>query len=206
MRRVQLLDLFCGAGGAAMGYDLAGFEVVGVDIEPQPRYPFRFVQGDALTFPLDGFDALHASPPCQAFTRLRGRYPDREYPDLISATRERLEASGKPFVIENVAQAPIRRDLVLCGGMFELRVYRHRAFESNVPLVAPFHPRHVVRADPGGQRKAHYLAGGFVTVTGHIGSFAGEAMGIGWMIGLELSQAIPPAYTRYIGDQLRCHV
>jgi SAM-dependent methyltransferase len=129
---MRLLDLFCGAGGAAKGYADAGFEVVGVDIEPQPNYPFEFVRADALTFPLDGFDAVHASAPCQAFTVYRNNsaHVRQDHPNLIPQTRERLIASGLPYVIENVPGAPLIDPIQLCGTSFPpLEVRRHRIFE-----------------------------------------------------------------------------
>lgn len=107
---MRLLDLFCKAGGAGMGYHRAGFEIVGVDIEPQPNYPFEFIEADAMTFPLNGFDAIHASPPCQRYTQLGTREDLTHYPDLVDATRERLESSGKAWVIENV---PGKHDLAI---------------------------------------------------------------------------------------------
>jgi DNA (cytosine-5)-methyltransferase 1 len=202
--RPRLLDLFCGAGGAAVGYSRAGFDVVGVDIKPQPRYPFEFHQGDAMTYSLDGFDAIHASPPCQRYTALKSVFDASGYEDLAEATRSRLVGSGLPWVIENVVGAPIRRDLILCAAPFGLRSYRHRIFESNVFLWNPEHPRHTTRVNRRKKnRRDHWDAGGFVTVVGDIGSYVGpEAMGIDWMTGNELSQAIPPAYTEFIGKQL----
>jgi DNA (cytosine-5)-methyltransferase 1 len=203
---MRLLDLFCGAGGAAMGYDRAGFDVTGVDNRPQPRFPFAFVQADALEYVAahgHEFDVIHASPPCQAYTPLRA-VDKREYPDLVGATRKALQATGKPYVIENVPGAPLQHPIALCGGMFPgLRVYRHRLFESSELLLAPSHPKHVVKAT-GTQRgrKAHYEAGGFITITGDVGTYCGGAMEIDWMNGDELSQAIPPAYTEHIGRQL----
>ena len=134
----RLLDLFCGAGGAAMGYHRAGFTVVGVDINPQRHYPFEFHQADALEFDVSGFDAIHASPPCQAFTAYKRR-PNHvgDYPDLIWPTRQKLIASGVPYVIENIPKAPLLNPITLCGSSFGLDVRRHRLFESNVPLLAP---------------------------------------------------------------------
>ena len=138
---MRLLDLFCGAGGAAMGYHRAGFEVVGVDIKPQPHYPFEFHQADALTYPLDGFDVIHASPPCQRwsmYSRNLGTW--ESFPDLITPLRPLLRASGRPYVSENVEGAPLT-GIRLCGSAFGLpvlddRTYlrRHRIFESNVDL------------------------------------------------------------------------
>jgi len=202
---MRLLDLFCGAGGAGMGYSRAGFdEIVGVDIKAQPRYPFTFVRGDALNPPLrlEDFDVIHASPPCQAHTTLRA-VDKRDYADLIPATRALLIASGRPYIIENVPGAPLVDPIRLCGAMFNgLRVYRHRLFESNMQLPEPGHPKglHKIRAT-GTQRgrKAHYASGGFITITGDVGTYCGDAMEIDWMNGNELSQAIPPAYTIWIG-------
>ncbi len=206
--RPKLLDLYCGAGGAGMGYHRAGFDVTGVDIAPQKRFPFRFIQADALGYVArhgHEYDVIHASPPCQAYTSLRALQPDKEHPDLVSATRAALADIGRPYIIENVPGAPLHHYITLCGTMFGLRVYRHRRFETSWLMFQPHHPRHVVNA--GGhkaqrQRKQHYLAGGFVTITGNVGSYCGPAMGIRWMTGQELSQAIPPAYTEWLGHQL----
>ncbi len=204
MTRPRLLDLFCGAGGAAMGYWRAGFDVVGVDIKPQPHYPFEFHQADALTYPLDGFDAIHASPPCQRFSSLRSVMDASKYEDLVEPVRDRLVSSALPYVIENVVGAPLIDPIMLCAASWGLRSYRHRLFESNRMLMAMGHTRHVVRVNRRKKnRRGHWAAGGFVTVVGDIGSYVGpEAMGIDWMTGNELSQAIPPAYTEWIGTQL----
>jgi DNA (cytosine-5)-methyltransferase 1 len=201
--RPRLLDLFCGAGGAAMGYHRAGFDVVGVDINPQPHYPFEFHQADALTYPLDGFDAIHASPPCQSYaiTNNIWKKPEGHYPDLVEPIRERLLASGLPWVIENVPGAPLIDPVTLCGNSFGLRVYRHRLFESQaVFLMAPGHPRHTARASYGRTPTPSE----FFTISGHFGDVEGGklAMGIDWMTRQELAQAIPPAYTEWIGRQL----
>ncbi|MFB9953561.1 DNA cytosine methyltransferase [Cellulomonas denverensis] len=140
-----MLDLFCCAGGAAMGYRRAGFDVVGVDIDPQPRYPFEFHQGDALKFLLEHhgeFDAFHASPPCQAYT-LAQRIQGNDHPDFIAATRSAFELIGKPWVIENVPGSPLNHPVTYCGASFPgLRVYRHRLFESSIPLTPPTHAEH----------------------------------------------------------------
>jgi len=199
-----LLDLFCGAGGCSKGYADAGFDVVGVDVNVQKNYPFEFVQADAMTFDLNGFDVIHASPPCQRYTQLGTREDLSGYPDLVDATRERLTRSGKPWVIENVPGSPLREPIVLCGGMFGLRAYRHRLFESSEALTAPEHKPHTVRVNRRGEnRREHWNNGGFITITGDVGTYCGpEAMGIDWMTGNELSQAIPPAYTEWIGRQL----
>ncbi|WP_216911309.1 DNA methylase [Nocardia noduli] len=205
--RPRLLDLFCCAGGAATGYHRAGFDVVGVDIAPQPRYPFEFHQGDALEFLATHgheFDAVHASPPCQEYCTLHALSPDKRYPDLVAATRALLDQVGRPYVIENVMTAPLirSRSIVLCGNAFGLRTYRHRRFESRLSLSAPAHPRHVVRTATR-QRKARWADGWNISVTGDVGRYVGpEAMGIDWMTGDELCQAIPPAYTEHLGHQL----
>jgi DNA (cytosine-5)-methyltransferase 1 len=184
-----------------MGLHLAGYDVVGVDIKPQPRYPFTFHQADALTFPLDGFDLIWASPPCQRFCALATREDLSHYPDLIDPIRQRLIVQGSPFVIENVPGAPVWSDLVLCGGMFGLRSYRHRLFECSFPVEQPAHPKHKVRVNRRGEnRREHWARGGFITITGDVGVYCGpEAMGIDWMSGNEMSEAIPPAYAEYIG-------
>lgn len=197
----RLLDLFCGAGGAAMGYYRAGFEVVGVDIKPQPRYPFEFHQADAMTYPLDGFDAIHASPPCQAYSRAQ-RIRDNEHPDLIGPLRRRFVLSALPWVIENVPGSPLFDPVLLCGTMFkDLRVYRHRLFESSVLLSTPAHPVHVTPQSKMGRRPKD---GHFIQVVGNFSGvdWARHAMGTPWMTREEMTQAIPPAYTEWIGAQL----
>lgn len=194
-----------------MGYHRAGFDVVGVDIAPQPRYPFAFIQTDVLALDprfLRSFDAIHASPPCQHYSPLNALSPEKEYPDLVAPTRAMLEATGLPWIIENVMTAPLdkARSVTLCGGMFGLRTYRHRRFESNRPLVAPAHPPHVIRTATK-QRKARWAEGWHVSVTGDVGTYVGpEALGVDWMSGDELCQAIPPAYTEHLGRQLVAHL
>lgn len=223
MAKPKLLDLFCGAGGAAMGYYRAGFEVVGVDIAPQPNYPFEFHQAEAFDFVekliddswtarfygLPGFDAVHASPPCQAYSDLQHR-TEREYPTLIEPVRLLLHDCGLPYVIENVEGAPLIDPILLCGTMFPgLRVLRHRLFESNVLLVAPAHPKPHPLVFTHDKRKAHYgqlnQDTSFVQVTGGGNSTVANkaaAMGIDWMTGAELNEAIPPAYTEWVGLQV----
>lgn len=223
-RRPLLLDLFCGAGGAARGYRDAGFDIVGVDIEKQPRYPYKFYQVDAVKYLHDLIDcgeihfvdAIHASPPCQGYSTTRGLHPDREYPMLIEPVRDALKASGKPYVIENVPGAPLIDPVVLCGSHFGLTAWwgnngrvglrRHRLFETSFPVADPGKHDHSLRA---------------ITVTGHGGptmlanpngtprlrgkgysAASREAMGIHWMKRPELSESIPPAYTRYVGKHL----
>lgn len=205
----KALDLFCGAGGASKGLMDAGFDVTGVDIRPMPRHRGdRFIQADAVDFPTEGFDFIWASPPCQRFTCLKSVFDSSKYPDLIEPIRAKLQASGVPWVMENVVGAPLRVDLTLCAAAFGLRSYRHRIFEANFPLTAMAHPGHRVPVNRRKtNRRAHWDAGGFVTVTGDIGSYVGpEAMGIDWMTGAELSQAIPPCYSEYIGKQAIAHL
>jgi DNA (cytosine-5)-methyltransferase 1 len=212
-RRRRLLDLFCCAGGAGLGYSEAGFEVVGVDIRPQPNYPFAFLRHDVMKLDLkfiSTFDAVHASPPCQSYSDLAKRNGNADaWPRLIEPVREMLFRSGLPYIIENVEGAPLVCPVVLCGTMFRgLRVIRHRLFEANFPILTPKHGTH-----PKGhifdKRKAHYGKTDdmrdFVQVTGGGNctvAAARDAMGIDWMTKNELNEAIPPAYTRFIGKQL----
>ena len=211
MSKPRLLDLFCGAGGAAMGYSRAGFEVVGVDIKPQPHYPFEFHQADALTFPLVGFDVIHASPPCQAYsagTRMRNGY-SKDHPRLIEPVRERLLVQSAPWVIENVPGSPLRACLLLCGSMFGLSVRRHRYFESSHLLLGPLcehgatdvviavygdHPENCPVREGHPARRASTLA------------HAHEAMGMDWADWFGTKEAIPPAYAEWIGAQLMAHL
>jgi DNA (cytosine-5)-methyltransferase 1 len=210
--RPRLLDLFCGAGGAAVGYHRAGFDVVGVDNVPQPNYPFVFIQADALEFErvtgAHHFDAIHASPPCQAYSiaAQSRRNEGYKYPDLVGPTRELLAATGLPWVIENVPGAPIRPDVVICGCQVGLPLRRVRWFETSWWHFELAHPCH--------------HTGPVVSVVGHgtptwvrdqlgfnptIADYR-AAMGIDWMNRDELSQAIPPAYTELIGHQLLRHL
>jgi DNA (cytosine-5)-methyltransferase 1 len=224
----RLLDLFCGAGGAAMGYHRSGFDVVGVDINPQPNYPFEFVQAGALEFlgffsgfgvlgVAEAYDAIHASPPCQAFTAYRRTGNVGEYPDLIVETRKLLEETRLPWAIENVAGAPLEEPLMLCGSMFDLDVQRHRYFETNWAIDPPAWPcRHKIWAPdryPGGRSVERTGSSrGLVRACVEIGSWdiplkrQQDAMGIDWMTLEELSEAIPPAYTQAIGAQLLAHI
>lgn len=201
----RLLDLFCCAGGAAMGYHRAGFEVVGVDIAPQPNYPFEFVQADALHYLAQHwqeFDAVHASPPCQRYSAMAACRPGlaETYPDLVPPTRALLELTGLPYVIENVPRAPLRPDLMLCGQMVGLPLYRHRIFESNVHLWQPEHPKHVIPASKAG----HWKPGTIMSISGNVSpmAHARAAMGIDWTTRAELAESIPPAYSELIGGQL----
>lgn len=208
--RPRLLDLFCGAGGAAMGYHRAGFDVVGVDINPQPNYPFEFVRADALEYVAEHghrFDAIHASPPCQAYSRT-GHLADaqggrRSTVTLITPVRDILQTLAKPCVIENVEGAPLRNPLLLCGSMFGLRVRRHRLFETS-DLILGQGCRHAQQGRPVGVlnwgKWGHEIPHG-----GRLAASlddARDAMGIDWMRRAELAESIPPAYTEYIGRQL----
>lgn len=217
MSRPLLLDLFSGAGGAAMGYHRAGFDVVGVDIDPQPNYPFEFVRTDAFTYlerHYAGFAVVHASPPCQAHSTLKHSPGGRDdYPDLVVGTRRRLQvlhrARGTHYIIENVVGAPLVDPIKLCGSQFGLtadgyELRRHRLFETSFPLLQPEcrhelpvlgvygdlakHPRPSTRGVKAGIDQANHL------------------MGIDWMTPKELTQAIPPAYSEWIGTQLLAHL
>jgi len=193
-----------------MGYHRAGFDVVGVDIAPQPNYPFEFIQGDALTSPLDGFDAVHASPPCQAYVGLSAK--DGRHPELIGPIRALLRETGLPYVIENVEGAPLLGAARLCGSSFGLNVRRHRRFESNVPLMVP-----QCQHDTQSEIRAYYGKKGWlvwspkgaqVQKAGRKPLLRGSVeqapadMGIDWMTWDELRESIPPAYTEFIGAQL----
>jgi DNA (cytosine-5)-methyltransferase 1 len=219
MKRPKLLDLFCGAGGCAMGYYRAGFDVVGVDIKPQPRYPFEFVRGDALQPPFDlrRFDVIHASPPCQAYSVANNIHGRSDHPNLIEAVRKTLIESGKPYVIENVPGAPLHFPIRVCGLSLGCAVKRHRLFESNVFLFGTECPLghrrnylkvfgHSVGERVGGKGWVIVCGGGAPAVADCRRradvSLARKAMGIDWMTRAELSQAIPPAYTEFIGRQL----
>lgn len=189
-----------------MGYHRAGFDVVGVDIEDHPSHPFPMLVADALTVPLDGFDAYHASPPCQGYTTMNNRHGSA-YPRLLEQVRERLMATGKPYVIENVpgALSHLRSPIELTGEMFGLGVHRPRLFESNVLLLAPSRPRR--QANPAaiygkqdGRRLWTRRDGSELRVADL--ASGGEAMGIDWMTWDDLREAIPPAYTEWIGTQL----
>jgi DNA (cytosine-5)-methyltransferase 1 len=211
VNRPRLLDLFCGVGGAGWGYHLAGFEVIGVDLYFQKRYPFEFIQGDAFEVApkiWEAFDAIHASPPCLAYADEGHRYRTN-HPDLIPQTREMLIEFGLPWVIENVDTAPLRNPMMLCGTMFPgVRVIRHRMFESSIYMEGPPHRgkhppvfSYDKRRAPNGTNEWD----DYVTVTGggNCGiDAARDAMGIRWATIRELNQAIPPAYTQYVGERL----
>lgn len=202
----RLLDLFCGAGGASVGYNRAGFDIVGVDINPQPNYPFEFHQADALSFPLAGYDVIHASPPCQAYSagsRMRPGY-ESKFPRLIEPVRSRLQEWGGIWIIENVVGAPLRSPTLLCGETFSLRVRRHRLFETthlifnsgcqhhgDIVGVYGDHPEDAYVHSRGGLRRAKTI------------NEAREAIGVPWMqTWQEVKESIPPAYCEFIGAQL----
>lgn len=212
MNRMKCLDLYCGGGGAGHGYYLAGFDVTGVDINPQPKHPahMQFIEGDALEVLKDidycrQFDLIHASPVCKRYSTITKTAKTQEqHPDDIPVVRGLLEKIGKPYVIENVPGAPLKDYVELCGTMFGLNVIRHRWFEC-WPTVwfPPFtcnHQKRVVKHGRKPNRAKHYAA-----VTGHFSdvAFAQESMGIDWLGQKELALAIPPAYTEWIGNQMK---
>lgn len=204
----RLLDLFCCAGGAAEGYAEAGFEVVGVDLKPQPRYPFKFHQADAMTFPLSGFDVIHASPLWYRFTALsQSRGFRKDDPDDVTPIYRRLLASGLPFVVESGTRGPLTNTCLFCGPAFGLEVIRHMYFASNVDLNPP-----ACACIRGGAADGLYVA--------YKGSYGKgrrnpprrsrkewqEAAGLSRMTWAEAHLAVPPAYTRHIGEQLLSHL
>ncbi|MFI9056951.1 DNA cytosine methyltransferase [Streptomyces anulatus] len=205
--QLRVLDLFCCQGGAAMGYHLAGFDVTGIDLAPQPRYPFRFIQADAIDYVREHgaeFDFIHASPPCQRYSRAQ-KIQHRDHPDLIAPTRAALEATGRPWVIENVEEAhrELRDPVTLCAAAFGMRTYRHRLFETggNFTFIPPRHPAHWAPLTKMGRPRA---AGHFAH---YVGNFSGVAeartdMGVGWMNRDGIRECIPPAYTHHIATAL----
>lgn len=207
--KLRALDLFCGAGGASMGLHRAGFDVTGVDIKPQKNYPFTFVQADALTYPLDGFDFIWASPPCHDYSTgtQHRKNVGVVYPRLIAPTRDRLVEAGTPYCIENVpgAHSELIKPVLLCGSMFGLGVVRHRLFETDWELIPVAHlcntrliDRDLVSVTRHGPPARWYRKNPgrtFSIKTWH------AAMGIDWMPRLPLTQAIPPAYSEFIGKQ-----
>jgi DNA (cytosine-5)-methyltransferase 1 len=205
---VKLLDLFCGAGGGAVGYANAGFEVYGVDIMPQPHYPFKFRQYDALKVPMEvlcRFDAIHASPPCQGYSITRNNGSGADAPKLIEPVRALLQASGVPYVIENVPGAPLDNPVMICGTSLGLGIewadlHRHRLFECSFPIMSVAcsrRSRYTIRVYGGGSQRER--AGGRLISQ----EDKRKSMGIDWMTRAEMNEAIPPAYTEYIGCQLR---
>lgn len=217
-KRYRLLDLFCGAGGAAMGYYRAGFDVTGVDIKLQPHYPFSFVLGDALEFcAAHGaeFDVIHASPPCQAYTGMRNITLSRfgsvktQHPDMIAATRRVLQQTGKPWIIENVKNSPLQTQFIICGAAIGLKhTARHRHFECSLLLPSPPPCKHyaepytigVYGARPDG-RRVSYRNNRLCRIAKSLKE-AQDLMGIDWMDWDEIKLAVPPAYTEFIGSRL----
>ena len=211
MRKLKGIDLFCGAGGASVGYQNAGFEMVGIDIVEQPYYPHPFILGNALEIDLAPYDFVAASPPCQHYSNSwsRTKHKDKEYPDLIKATRERIKSFNKPYVIENVqgAKSELINPIKLCGTMFGIQVFRHRMFEFGGGLETPKVP---FKCNHKGKRgiTPYYKEGNMYTVCGVGGGWGTvqewqKAMGINWMPKKKpLSQAIPPIYTEWIGKHV----
>ena len=206
MRQLKIADLYCGGGGAARGLSNVDFAVIGVDIKPQPYYPFPFIEADVMSLDADwfkGFDAIWASPPCQRYSLNAIQHQTVEdHPDLIVPTRELLDSTGLPYVIENIPNAPIRKDLLLCGSMFGLRLIRHRIFESNIRLTQLEHGDHhpyfiTVTGHPGGNSSRDGNA--------HLGTMEEwqEVMEIDWLPARTLAEAVPPAYAEHIGIDLR---
>ncbi len=193
MSRPVLLDLFCGQGGAAKGYHDAGFDVVGVDNQPQPRYPYEFHQADANTFPLDGFDALHASPPCQDHSVSRGPHQSHGTYWMLAHTLQRFQAAELPYVVENVGAARLPSAVTLCGTVFGLGLHRHRRFETSWMTLSP-----------GCDRSRIQYRGRSAEVFGHHGNSdrIRTEWGVEWMTQQGIAQCIPPAFTRYLGEQL----
>lgn len=207
--KLRLLDLFCGAGGASMGYAMAGFDVTGIDLKHGKRYPFTYIKGDVRHYLnnefLSQFDVIAASPPCQTFSATKhlrnAQGKSTTKVNMIPEVRDALIVSGKPYIIENVPNAPLINPIQLCGSAFELKVRRHRLFESNVPLVG-------TSCDHKSQGKPIGIYGSMrdeIPNGGHTAKTmqqANEAMGIDWMIWGELVESIPPAYTHYLGKQI----
>lgn len=213
--RKKLLDLYCGGGGASLGYERAGFDVTGVDNVLQRKYRGKFILSDAIEYVLQHgheYDCIHASPPCQKYSlaAMQHRISGKEYPDLISETRDALRKTGKPYIIENVQGAPLLNPIVLCGSMFEsyaggvLRTYRHRLFESNLPLYAPKCVHNYPQAKMGRRAKANE----FIQFVGHYtdADIVREMLGLEWLSKKEISQCVPPQYTEFLGKQILIHL
>jgi DNA (cytosine-5)-methyltransferase 1 len=205
LQKLRALDLCCCAGGVSAGLVQAGFDVTGIDIEPQTHYPFNFIQADALgldTEYLRQFDFLWASPNCQEYSMasMQFRLKGKQYPTLIEALRVMFIESGKPYVIENVEGAPLINPIMLCGTMFGIKTYRHRIFEANFPINQPAHGEHdKLQVKMGRPVKQ----GDYIQMVGHFSGvqYAREITGCYWMNQYELAQCIPPAYSKYIAQQ-----
>jgi len=204
---MKALDLFCGVGGAGMGLHLAGFEVTGVDLHPQPNYPFKFLQADALEADVSGYDLIWASPPCQRHSCLQHR-TGGEYECFIERTREKLNQSGLPWIIENVVGAPLVKPVMLCGSTLGLGVRRHRIFESNKPIygnTCQHHrqPEPIDVTGTGARRIGDRMDGnGGNSRKPRNLQEARDAMGMQWASRKEISQSIPPAFSEYLGLQI----
>lgn len=218
IRKPKLLDLFCGEGGASMGYHLAGFDVTGVDAKAMPRYPFAFVKANVMGLDpnwLAQFDVIAASPPCKVHTAMKA-FSGAHHLDLIPQTRAMLKASGKFYVIENVMGAPLIDPIMLCGSAFGMHVERHRLFESNVRLTSPGCHHAAQHANSPGYPYADYHSGIKVMKTSPVVSVFGRGRGFGpgetdlWRRVMQMSwaskdglrEAIPPPYTKFIGEQI----
>lgn len=203
---MKLLDLYCCGGGAGYGYELAGFDVTGIDIEPQPKHRGKFIQADAIEYLNNHFheyDVIHASPPCQAYSKasMQFRQQGKEYVDLIKATREALIKTNKPYIIENVPGSPLINPITLCGSMFGMKTYRHRLFESNIKLITPHHHPHSNKNAKMGRKPKEDE---FIQYVGHFSGVGQvqEMTGLHWLGQHELAQSIPPQYTKFIGEQI----
>lgn len=202
----RVLDLYCCQGGASQGYIDAGFAVVGVDLYPQPRYPWPFDQADAIEYVLEygaEFELIHASPPCQLYSKTH-RINRSEFPDLIGPTRDALDKVGVPYVIENVVDAAseLLEPVELCGSMFGIETYRHRLFETTWKMEAPPHPEHIARTTKMGRAP---VDGQYMHI---VGNFSGtdrarSIMGMPWANRDGLREAIPPVYSEYVGRSFR---
>ncbi|MEV5133563.1 SAM-dependent methyltransferase [Streptomyces sp. NPDC053705] len=201
---LTVLDTYCCQGGAGWGYYLAGFRVVGLDNADQPNYPFPFIQGDAVEYIRahgHEYDLTHGSPPCQRYTNAQ-RLRKNDHPDLLGPTREAMQATGRPYIIENVVGAArhLLDPLTLCGAMFGLRTYRHRLFESSLELGTRLHPRHIAPVAKMGRRvrdgEFMHIVGNFTGV-----DLAREIMGMPWANRDGLRESIPPVYTKFLGEQ-----
>ncbi len=202
---MKLLDLYCCQGSAGHGYEQAGFEVIGIDLYPQPLHPGNFIQSDAIDYLLEHgheFDFIHASPPCQEYSMssMQFRLIGKQYPNLIEATRAALIKVGKPYTIENVPGSPLINPVVLCGTMFNIPTYRHRLFESNWNLKQPEHKLHIAKNAKMGRKVKH---GEFIQYVGHFSGvqYVRDFTGCQWMNTYGLAQSIPPQYSKYIGLQ-----
>lgn len=210
MKKYRCLDLCCAGGGASFGYEQAGFEVTGVDIEFQPKYKSTFFQEDAIEFLKryhHDYDFFHASPPCQEYSlsTKQFRMKGKQYPQLISQLRTEFIKIGKPYVIENVPGSPLLNPIMLCGTMFGLPTYRHRLFESNVHLFQPMHEKHL---QPNCRMGRKPKSNEFIQYVGHFSGIkiVQKFTGLHWLGQKELAQSIPPQYTYYIGLQIINHL